>query len=218
LNKQSSKFIQSTGRKNLKIKVEKQEKSCFILITSPESGFFRAPGKLFLVSLIQIHSLIFKLLFMANPTPLHSCFVGQEKVNDRVKRYQFGDRALYKGKHQLLSDKMEEQSHFQGETKYVWYSKQYFEDLITEINLYSGDGIRVYFGEYENENGVPAGQLCLLMVVTKPDASDAAIHRDVIMENEPGFDTRVTVSGTREMNIGAPCPPICDTEGVAFPQ
>jgi hypothetical protein len=155
---------------------------------------------------------------MANPTPLHSSFVGKEKVNDRVKRYQSGDRALYKGKHQLLSDNMEQQGHFQGETKYVWYSKQYLQDLIAEINHYNGDGLRVYFGEYENENQVPAGQLCLLMVVTKADAINDAIHRDVIMENEPGFDLRMSVSAKREINIGAPCPPICDTEGAAFPQ
>jgi hypothetical protein len=155
---------------------------------------------------------------MANPTPLHSGFVGKEKVNDRVKRYQFGDQDEYEGKYQMLSDKMELRGHFQGETKYVWYSKQYFEDLVTEINLYNGDGIRVYFGEYENENGVPAGQLCLLMVVTKPDANDTDIHRDVVIEDEPGFDQRSAVSRSREFNIGAPCPPICFTEGVEFPQ
>ncbi len=155
---------------------------------------------------------------MPNPIPLHSCFVGKEKVNDRVKRYQLGDQGSYAGKYQMLSDAMEQRNQFQGETKYVWYTKEYIEDLLAEINFYNGDGLRVYFGEYENETGVPAGQLCLLMVVTKVDSSDAGIHHDVIIEEEPGFDARAALSAKREINIGAPCPPICFTEGVAFPQ
>jgi hypothetical protein len=106
------------------------------------------------------------------------------------------------------------------DTRSVWYAKEHLQTWLDEINYLNGDGLRIYFGAYgEDETDRPAGQLCLLAVATRPD-EDGVNHNDVILEDEPDFGERsvglaphsfggITAFRPSEYNYGSPCPPIC---------
>ena len=155
--------------------------------------------------------------------PLPAIFIGKEKINQRVKLYQ-------RIKHPLLSQELSSGGIPREDTKSIWYSREHIEMLLSEINQMDADGIRVYFGAYEQGSGIADGQLCLLMVLTRPSA-DGFSHRDIILEDEPGFEERVQMTQSRstedetglpggiprEYNYGSPCPPICPSKDPGFP-
>jgi hypothetical protein len=156
--------------------------------------------------------------------PLPSIFVGKEIINQRVKLYM-------QHKHPLLSAGLSKNGVQREETKSIWYSKDHLQTLLNEITLAKGDGMRIYFGAYGNEEGRPEGQLCLLMVLTRPGTVSGS-HKDIILEKEPDFEERKGAFKKRslgldmetedelpkEYNYGAPCPPICITDDGEFPQ
>lgn len=153
--------------------------------------------------------------------PLPDIFVGKDIINDRVIRYR-------QDKHPLLSQALSGNGAAREETKTIWYSKEYIQVLMDEMELMEADGVRVYLGAYGNEPDRPEGQLCLLMVLTR--ANGEGRHKDIVLENEPGFSMRVSASRSldsgliegdglpREYNYGAPCPPICASSDHAFPE
>lgn len=148
------------------------------------------------------------------PRPLAKFFVGREVMNERIKRY-------LSGKHQLLSDNITAREIANvGETKSVWYDKEYLNTLMQEIEDYGGDGLRIYFGEYENINSptVCPGQLCLLIVPTRLNETTGK-HTDLILEEESDFDARLALRDEEEMgfNIAAPNPPIHINQECYFP-
>lgn len=105
------------------------------------------------------------------------------------------------------------------DTLSVWYSKEHIIKLLEEIDHAGGDGLRVYFGMYENAHQF-AGQTCLLMNVTRAaEINGQPIHEKVILENEQDFASRSALErdfsfdpSERDFNFGSPCPPICDGE------
>jgi hypothetical protein len=156
--------------------------------------------------------------------PLPPIFVGKDIINQRVKLFM-------QNKHPLLSEALTAGGTPREETRTIWYSKEHVATWLNEMELMNADGMRVYFGAYGNEENRPVGQMCLLMVLTRAGA-DGQSHKDIILEREPDFDTRVQAGLSRsrsfgdgndegkprEYNYGAPCPPICAGNDPAFPE
>jgi hypothetical protein len=137
--------------------------------------------------------------------PLPDFFIGKSLMNQRIQRYR-------DGKYELLCDDMEERGFHQGETVSVWYERAYIKTLLDEIDRIGGDGLRIYFGEYEAEPDKPQGQLCLLMVPTRTKG-DGVTHADVLLEEETDFMARYNArealgQAGRGFNIAAPNPPV----------
>jgi hypothetical protein len=163
---------------------------------------------------------------MSNVTSLPllpEIFVGKEIINRRIKGY-------LSRKHPQLSQALSANGTKREDTRSIWYSKDHVTTWLEEMQLMQADGMRVYFGAYDENEGPANGQLCLLVVLTRE--GDNGVHKDIILEEEPGFDLRVPVArngvagepfaekGTkREYNYGSPCPPLCDAvQGGRFPQ
>jgi hypothetical protein len=138
----------------------------------------------------------------AKPIPFF--YVGRTITNERVSRFS-------ENKHALLSKQLGK-----PETQSVWYTREHIELLLEEINHAGADGLRIYLGEYGEEENY-SGQLCLLMVMTK-EGADKDTHNDIIMENTADFQAR-SLDGNkpRSFNVGSPCPPICNV-GISYPQ
>ncbi len=141
-------------------------------------------------------------------TPVPSFFVGKSITNDRVSRF-------ISGKHALLSDDLGS-----TKTKAIRYSRDHVAQWLSEIDKAEADGMRIYFGTQSETDDYP-GQLCLLMVMTKPNTESGG-HSDITIEDAPDFEARSLPSDPaaprkRDFNTGSPCPPICDP-GMDFPQ
>lgn len=157
--------------------------------------------------------------------PIPEYFVGRETVNRRVKKFMAGKR-------QLLTNDMNANGLSSEESKHVWYPKEYIEVLVDELQHYGGNGVRIYFGEYENDIMEAApGQLGLLLVLTREE-DDGKIH-DILFEEQEDYSLRIGnfkskgidlsqsyVNGKpREFNAMLPCPPLCPKNHVAaFPE
>lgn len=161
-------------------------------------------------------------------------FERKQTINDRIKRYR-------DGKHQLLTAEMQKTNPLAEETRWVWYSKEQIEVWLEEMTSLGGDGVRIYFGEKEIEPGdesnhmvqkqKSAGQLCLVMVLTKPgdpDINDS--HINIIYEDLPDFAVRKAAYDaeraaenslesrkTKQFNFGSYGPPNTIVEGEDFP-
>lgn len=107
------------------------------------------------------------------------------------------------------------------DTKSVWYSKEHIASLLDEITHANGDGLRIYFGAYEDTH-LYAGQTCLLMNCTQPRVNNGVVtHTDVYLEDADDFAERSglergirgdaeQVRRPRDFNFGSPCPPRCE--------
>lgn len=156
----------------------------------------------------------------ASSNPLPVFYVGKAVTAQRIERYA-------STKHPLLSEGIGK-----PDTKSIWYSKEHLETLLAEITLVEGDGLRVFFGTYEEAHEQFSNQICLLMVPTRAkEINGITVHSNVLLENEPGFSERssstrgldlksenvVIDEKKKEFNYGSPCPPICDGDGGIYP-
>jgi hypothetical protein len=146
-------------------------------------------------------------------TPLPEIFVGKAVVTARVKNFL---TVKYPKLNETLNGK---------DTRAVWYSREHLETILDEMRMLSADGLRVYFGAYEDTHKSAPGQVCLLLVPTRASANDG--HADVIIEDESGFAERVNLGEqskgifdntnlpsteteeeqSKGFNYGHPCPP-----------
>lgn len=137
--------------------------------------------------------------------PLPSIFIGKALTTSRI--------ANYGTKHALLSTEISK-----PDTKSVWYSKEQITELMAEIDHAEGDGVRLFFGSYEDNHAEFAHQTCLLLVVTRAHTEGG--HENVALEDEPDYEAR-SISfdeKKRDFNHGSPCPPSCDGfEGFGYP-
>ncbi len=141
--------------------------------------------------------------------PLPYFFISQDVVEKRVANF-------VENKHSVLTEALGKM-----DTKNIWYSLDHIEKLLQEIKLVNGDGLRIFFGMYEPTHRF-AGQLCLVMNPTRPNAKGG--HDNVILENEPDFEKRSTFERSVRFpkgddpsvvwgyNYGSPCPPSCDDD------
>lgn len=147
-------------------------------------------------------------------SPLPYFFIGRQLTSQRIQNYSAT-------KYGLLS-----QAIGKPDTKSVWYSKEHLVKLMEELEHLNGDGLRIYFGSYENNHEQFAGQTCLLMAVTrkKITADGREAHENIVLEQEPDFEERAArpkalplwligseIQGRKkDYNHGSPCPPLCD--------
>lgn len=144
--------------------------------------------------------------------PLPDIFIGTEKVQIMVEKYQTE-------KYPLLQAAQTAKGIGRNETKSVWYTKEHIQTLLSEMDLMNANGMRVYFGAYEENHPLAPGQQCLLMVLTRQSSNGG--NEDIIYETEPGFEERNNASANsrsvnpseqetpKPFNYGSPCPPIC---------
>jgi len=158
--------------------------------------------------------------------PLPQIFTPQEIVDKRVRLYA-------NGKHAALTAAMQLTDSTREETKWVWYSIEQVRTWLEEMDDLGADGIRIYFGEKEIEEGdendlaaqaqKASGQLCLVLVLTRRGSGDD-IHVNVDYENEPDFGERHSLylakrpgKEEKQFNFGGYCPPLSVTEGSDYP-
>jgi hypothetical protein len=128
--------------------------------------------------------------------PLPYFYVGTTITNDRVARFS-------NNKHALLSEQLGK-----PDTKSVWYTKEHIAQLLSEMEHADAGGLRIYLGEYGEEENY-SGQLCLLMVMTK-DEENSGVQLDITIEDAADFQARsIDNKKSRDFNVGSPCPPIC---------
>lgn len=155
-------------------------------------------------------------------------FVGQAIARKRIQ-------AFMNNKYPLLT-----QNNTKPESRSIWYSFQHIQALYEELSYLNASGLRIYFGEYlqpgiqdpnplvtgdATRHAALAGQLSLLMVPTEAyiAANDEPRHRDLIIENDPGFSDRLMgltleeFLSTKPYNAGSPCPPACSDGDTEFP-
>jgi hypothetical protein len=150
-----------------------------------------------------------KIFFMSTVKPLPAFFVGKSITNTRKTNYEtdkLGILTTALGK---------------GDTKNIWYTRNHIADLLDEIDSAGGDGLRIYFGAYEEGHDFE-GQLCLVMNVTREGMkNNVTTHENVYLEDEPDYEDRLNAErdaginspipgGKRDFNFGSPCPPRCD--------
>jgi hypothetical protein len=141
--------------------------------------------------------------------PLPPIFISQETVDKR--------KALFSAKKlPLLAGDLG-----RPDTQSIWYTREHVASLLAEIDYYGGDGLRIFFGAYE-EGHQYEGQLCLVMNPTRAVGTGSASHKEVVAENEPDFAARSSQARDFQFsedlddtypkgyNYGSPCPPLCD--------
>lgn len=153
---------------------------------------------------------------MQNPQsvqPLPDIFIGTEKVKTMAEKY-------ISEKYPLLQAAQKAKGTNRDETKSVWYSKEHVQTWLAEMELMNANGMRVYFGAYDEAHHIAPGQQCLVVMLTRPSA-DGIGNTDIVYENEPGFEERENASPNskaisfddeptpKPFNYGSPCPPIC---------
>lgn len=152
-------------------------------------------------------------------TPLPFFFISRELAGERIGNYG-------SNQHSTLSTALG-----RSDTRSLWYSRDHIAKLLEEIDLVSGDGLRIFLGAYESGHDYE-GQTCFVMVPTREELVDnTVIHRNVILEDEPGYEDRLSLAreiwaplGSEDLSEliknfdhGSPCPPSCDgTDGLAF--
>jgi hypothetical protein len=149
---------------------------------------------------------------MANEiTPLPTFFITQDILEQRKAAFESDKLPLLTG------------AIGKPDTKNIWYSRDHIAQLLNEIDYYGGDGLRIFFGKYEDSNESFSGQLCLVMNPTRAVNSGGVItHQNIIAENEADFSERSALPKTiplspdgsafadKGYNYGSPCPPLCD--------
>lgn len=146
--------------------------------------------------------------------PLPPFYIGKQLTRQRIDKY-------INEKHGILSEEIDKE-----DTKSIWYSRDHFATLLEEIDAAGGDGIRIFFGAYEDGHEF-AGQLCLLFNSTREIIVNGSIvHANVYLENELDYSARTAQSRDfiihpidglkpkdRDFNFGQPCPPRCGDSG-----
>jgi hypothetical protein len=93
----------------------------------------------------------------------------------------------------------------------VWYGLEELENFLSYAREHGADGIRVYFGVYDKEHApqaVSEGRQTVVFVATKERTTEnGATNKDLYVAKDNG-------STIIALNIGAPCPPFCSSEGI----
>src|SRR4051812_9034806 len=142
--------------------------------------------------------------------PLPAAFISKTKADERVAKFQ-------SEKHVLLSSALNG-----SDTKAIWYTIVHLEQLLEELHYQEASGMRIYFGTYPDTHLDYPGQLCLIMVPTKANASME--HEDIIIDDQAGFGDRLAGFDADEIdemymnfNFGSPCPPACGNHRMRYP-
>lgn len=137
--------------------------------------------------------------------PLPSTFISKEIVNRRVKNY-------LSGKHQLLSSHLGHEDSRAG-----WYSLAQLEELVREMHYQNADGLRIYFGAYDQKDDLYPGQLTLIFVPTFEDPSSGQ-HVDIIIDDLENYADRCqSFDEKKGLDSISLCPPACGQGELSYP-
>lgn len=146
--------------------------------------------------------------------PLPSSFISSAKLNERTKLYKEGIC------NQNTPSLVAKHGGDNGETRWIWYSKEQVEEWYNEMKDLEGSGIRIYLGQKEEpteNDGEPEehepkpGQLCIMIVLTKKNENDPEVHDNIVYENLPGFEERKNLTNSTNymsFNAGSYSPPL----------
>ena len=88
----------------------------------------------------------------------------------------------------------------------VWFSVEELEEFMEDIKKLGGDGVRIYFGAYDNdtsENSLYAGRQTVVFVGTKyKETENGRNNKDMYINTEEGHSILA-------YNNGTICPPFC---------
>lgn len=90
----------------------------------------------------------------------------------------------------------------------VWYSVEELEEYLEKVKTHGGDGIRMYFGAYDQdyqENSLYAGRQTVVLVATKTKQTVSGVSdKDIYVTTDKGTNILA-------YNAGRLCPPVCTT-------
>lgn len=91
----------------------------------------------------------------------------------------------------------------------VWYSVEELEEFLTTVKEHGGDGIKMYFGAYDQQDApqpLYADRQTIVLVATKTkDSLKGEINKDLYIGNNEG-------NTILAYNSGRICPPFCTTD------
>jgi hypothetical protein len=99
-------------------------------------------------------------------------FLGREKIRYQVQKF-------LREKLPLLTTAIGKE-----DTRWIWYSKEYLETVYEAINYLDADGVRIYFGQFEEEHPEYARQTCLIWIPTRPVEHTWGGSDDIIIEDD----------------------------------
>ena len=89
----------------------------------------------------------------------------------------------------------------------VWYSVEELEDFLQKAKEHGGDGIKIYFGAYGNEDApkpLYAGRQTVVLVATKQkETAQGTVNKDIYINTAEG-------NTILAYNVGGLCPPFCN--------
>ncbi len=120
--------------------------------------------------------------------------VNTEHVNSVISNYK-KERWVNNSKHIGKEDSLS-----------VWYSVEELEDFLQMVKMNGGDGIKMYFGAYDNEHApqpLYADRQTIVMVATKvKETLNGEVNKDLYISGEEE-------NTILAYNAGRPCPPLC---------
>ncbi len=120
--------------------------------------------------------------------------VNTEHVNIVISNYK-KERWAHNSKHIGKEDSLS-----------VWYSVEELEDFLEKVKEYGGDGIKMYFGAYDQEHApkpLYADRQTIVLVATKTkETANGEINKDLYISTEKE-------NTILAYNAGRLCPPLC---------
>lgn len=121
--------------------------------------------------------------------------VGTKHVNTVISNYK-KERWVHNSKHIGKEDSLS-----------VWYSVEELEEFLQKVKDHGGDGVKMYFGAYGQEDAPKEGyadRQTIVLVATKQKeaASGKVVDKDLYISSEKG-------NTILAYNIGKICPPFC---------
>jgi hypothetical protein len=127
-------------------------------------------------------------LTIAETSFLEPYYIDKEIANQRIINYRHGA-------HPMLSSTIEMNSNrsYREETRSVWYSRKYLENMIDTMNHLNASGMRIYFGCYPDtaveEDAAESylqRQISFLIVLTR-QSSNTEMHQNIIIERDENY-------------------------------
>ncbi len=124
-------------------------------------------------------------------------FVNTDHVNSVIKNYK-QERWIHNSKRLGKEDSLS-----------VWYSLEELEEFLAKAKDHGGDGVRMYFGAYGQDNApkpLYAGRQTIVMVATRQkETENGGTTKDIYINTEKG-------ASILAYNVGSLCPPFCQSD------
>jgi hypothetical protein len=120
--------------------------------------------------------------------------VNTEHVNTIIRNYK-QERWIHNSKRLGKEDSLS-----------VWYSLEELEEFLAKAKDHGGDGIKLYFGAYDQEHApqpMYTGRQTVVLVATKEkETVNGTVNKDIYINTERG-------TSILAYNVGHLCPPYC---------